>query len=62
MMSYGHDVLNEARERNDLYTPATIGMFVEPIERLLADDPIGSRPLSKTSQVAGRTGVSACSG
>jgi eukaryotic-like serine/threonine-protein kinase len=43
MMSYGHDVLNEARARNDLYTPATIGMFVEPIERLLADDPTGSR-------------------
>ena len=43
MMSYGHRVLDESRERNDLYTPATIGMFVEPIERLLADDPDGSR-------------------
>ena len=47
MMSYGHDVLNEARARNDLYTPATIGMFVEPIGRLLADDPIGSRHRSR---------------
>ena len=52
MMSYGHDVLNEARARNDLYTPATIGMFVEPIERLLADDPIGSR--TALEDVAGR--------
>ena len=43
MMSYGHRVLDEARERNDLYTPGTIGMFVEPIGRLLADDPDGSR-------------------
>jgi eukaryotic-like serine/threonine-protein kinase len=43
MMSYGHRVLDESRERNDLYTPATIGMFVEPIGRLLADDPDGSR-------------------
>jgi serine/threonine protein kinase/tetratricopeptide (TPR) repeat protein len=43
MMSYGHRVLDESRQRNDLYTPATIGMFVEPIERLLADDPDGSR-------------------
>jgi hypothetical protein len=43
MMSYGHDVLNEARGRNDVYTPSTIGMFVEPIQRLLDDDPNGSR-------------------
>jgi len=43
MMSYGHRVLDESRQRHDLYTPATIGMFVEPIERLLADDPDGSR-------------------
>jgi tetratricopeptide (TPR) repeat protein len=43
MMSYGHNVLDEARRRNDLYTPATIGMFVDPIGRLLDDDPIGSR-------------------
>ena len=43
MMLYGHNVLDEARARNDLYTPGTIGMFVEPIERLLADDPDGSR-------------------
>jgi serine/threonine protein kinase len=52
MMSYGRDVLNEARARNDLYTPATIGMFVEPIGRLLADDPIGSR--AALQEVAGR--------
>jgi eukaryotic-like serine/threonine-protein kinase len=43
MMSHGHAVLNDARERNDVYTPSTIGMFVEPIQRLLDDDPHGSR-------------------
>jgi serine/threonine protein kinase len=52
MMSYGHAVLNEARARNDLYTPATIGMFVEPIEKLLADDPVASRVALE--DVAGR--------
>lgn len=43
MMSHGHAVLNDARERNDVYTPSTVGMFVEPIQRLLDDDPNGSR-------------------
>ena len=43
MISYGTRVLAEARERGDVYTPATIGMFVEPLERLLADDAAGSR-------------------
>ena len=43
MMSDGHGALNEARQRNNRYTPATIGMFVKPNDRLLADDPDGSR-------------------
>ena len=43
MISYGTRVLDEARERGDVYTPATIGMFVESLERLLADDATGSR-------------------
>jgi hypothetical protein len=62
MMSYGHRVLDESRQRNDLYTPATIGMFVERSSGCSPTIRTARGMPSRRWRGAGHIRASACSG